>query len=134
MATAPAYAATPLLGAALISNGTADSFPFTTAPAHATTLFTAGSNGTKLVQVDLIPAGTISSGGVVVVLFLYNGTSYFLHEAVLVPAVTPASQVAPAKISYYYDSCVLPSNSWSLVATETVATQPVQVNAYGASL
>jgi hypothetical protein len=132
MATAPAYASTPLLGNALINNGTADtSF---SAPTHTTTLFTAGSNGTKLVQVDLIPAGTISSGGVVVNLFFYNGSSYFLHESVLITAITPATQVASLKYSYYYDSVVLPSNSWSLVATETVVSQPVQVNAYGASL
>ena len=131
MAAAPQYAATPLAGAALISNATADtSF---SVPAHATTLVTAGSNGTKLTQIDLIPAGTISSGGVVVNLFLYNGTTYYLHESVLVPAVTPATQLAPAKQSYTYDNLVLPSG-WFLVATETIATQPVQVNAYGASL
>jgi hypothetical protein len=131
MAAAPAYAATPLLGTALINNGTADtSF---SAPTHTTSLFTAGTNGTKLAQIDLIPAGTISSGGVVVNLFLYNGTSYFLHESVLIAAITPATQVASLKYSLYYDSCVLPT-TWSLVATETVATQPVQVNAYGASL
>jgi hypothetical protein len=132
MAAAPAYASTPLLGTALINNGTADtSF---SAPTHTTSLFTAGTSGTKLAQIDLVPAGTISSGGVVVNIFLYNGSSYFLHESVLVPAVTPGTQAASAKITYTYDNVTLPSSSWSLVATETVATQPVQVNAYGASL
>src|ERR1700691_3209320 len=133
MAAAPAYAATPLLGTALINNGTADTGFGSTAPSHTTTLFSAGSNGTKLVQVDLIPAGTISSGGVVVHLFLYNGTAYFLHESVLIAAITPATQGASLKHRYYYDSCALPV-TWSLVATQTVATQPVQVNAYGPSL
>lgn len=131
MAAAPQYAATPLVGAALISNGTADtSF---SAPSHATELVQAGASGTKITQIDVIPAGTISSGGVVVNIFLYNGTTYYLHESVLVPAVTPGTQTAPAKLSFTYDNLVLPSG-WYLYATETIATQPCQVNAYGASL
>jgi hypothetical protein len=131
MATAPSYAATPLVGNALINNGTADtSF---SAPTHATLLVTAGANGSKITQIDVIPSGTISSGGVVVNVFLYNGTTYYLHESVLVPAVTPGTQVAPAKISYYYDNLVIPSG-WYIYATETVVTQPCTVNVYGASL
>jgi hypothetical protein len=131
MATAPSYAATPLIGSALVNNGTADTSY--SAPTHGSTLLTAGSNGTKVAQIDLIPAGTISSGGVVVNIFIYNGTSYYLHESVLIAAITPATQVASLKYSYYYDNLVIPSGS-TLYVTETIATQPVQVNAFGASL
>jgi hypothetical protein len=131
MATAPQYAATPLIGNELVNNGTADT-NFET-PSHASLLVTAGANGTKVTEIDLIPAGTISSGGVVVNIYIYNGTTYWLHESVLVPAVTPGTQAAPAKISYYYDNLVLPSG-YFLYVTETVASQPVQVNAFGASL
>lgn len=131
MATAPAYAATPLLGAVLVNNGTADT-SFST-PTHATLLVTAGSNGTKITQIDVVPAGTISSGGVVVNIFLYNGSTYYLHESVLVAAITPGTQAASLKYSYYYDNLVLPA-SWYLYATETVATQPCQVSAWGSSL
>jgi hypothetical protein len=131
MATAPQYAATPLLGSVLVNNGTADtSF---SAPTHATLLVTAGSNGSKITQIDLIPAGTISSGGVVVNIFIYNGTTYYLHESVLVAAITPGTQAASLKVSYTYDNLVIPTGSF-LYATETVISQPVQVNAFGASL
>lgn len=130
MAAAPTYTAVPLIGAVLVNNATADtSF---SAPTHAVVLVTAGANGSKVNQIDLIPAGTISAGGVVVNIFLYNGTTFYLHESVLVPAVTPGTQLAPAKISFRYDDLVIPSG-WFLYATETVITQPVQVNAYGGS-
>lgn len=131
MAAAPAYAATPLIGSALISNAAADtSF---SVPAHATLLVTAGASGTKVTEIDLIPAGTIASGGVVVNIFIYNGVTYYLHESVLIAAITPAIQVASLKYTYTYDNLVLPNDSF-LYATETVVTQPVQVNAFGASL
>ena len=131
MATAPAYAATPLIGAAVISNSSADT-NFQT-PSHATSVATAGSSGTKITEVDLLPVGTISSGGVVFNLYLYNGSTYYLLDSVLVPAVTPATQQNVTKIPLYYDNLVLP-NGWSLYATETVVTQAVQVSAFGASL
>jgi hypothetical protein len=133
VAAAPAYASNPLLGAVLIDNGTADtSF---SAPSHATLLVTAASTGTKITEIDFTPGGTISSGGVVVNIFLYNGTTYYLapNGSVLVAAVTPATQVAPPTVQNYYDNLVLPSG-WSLYATETIASQPVFVIAFGASL
>jgi hypothetical protein len=131
MAATPAYAATPLLGSALVSNTTADtSF---SAPAHATLLVTASANGSKITEIDLIPAGTIASGGVVVNIFIYNGAAYYLHESVLIAAITPGVQTASQKYTYTYDNLVLP-NGYFLYATETVITQPVQVNCFGASL
>jgi hypothetical protein len=131
MAAAPAYAATPLLGSVLVSNSAADT-AFAT-PAHAVLLVAAGANGTKIAEIDLIPGGTIATGGVVVNIYLYNGTTYALHESVLIAAITPATQVAALKYTYTYDNLVLPSGS-SLYVTETVISQPVQVNAFGASL
>lgn len=131
MAAAPAFASTPLLGGALINNGSADTNY--ASPSHAVLLLTAGAGGTKVSQIDLIPAGTINSGGVVVNIYAYNGTSYYLFESVLVPAVTPGVQAASAKQSFYYENLVLP-NGWFLYATETVISQEVQVNVFGASL
>jgi hypothetical protein len=131
MATAPAYAVTPLIGTALITNSTADT-SFST-PTHATLVLTGGASGTKITQIDVLPAGTISSGGVVVNIFLYNGTTYYLHESILVAAITPATQVPSVKYSYTYDNLVIPSG-WYVYATETVVTQPCQVSVYGASL
>ena len=133
MAAAPAYAATPLAGAVLVRNTTADTaFGI---PAHAELLLTAGASGTKVTEIDLTPGGTIATGGVVVNIYLYNGTTYYLapNGSVLVPAVTPAAQVPAPTIQNSYDNLVLPSG-WSLYVTETVATQPVFVTVFGASL
>ena len=130
MAAAPAYASTPVLWSGLVPSTNDTSW---TAPTHVTTLGSAGSNGTKITEVDVIDAGTESAG--LVNLFLYDGTNYHLHESVLLTALNLSTIIPPAKTSFYYDNVVLPSG-WSLVCSTTVAGNEsvVSVNAYGASL
>lgn len=130
MATAPAYAATPVIWAGLIP-GTADtSF---TAPTNITTLGSAGTNGTKIAQIDVEPVGTTVSG--LVNVFLYDGTTYHLWESVIITAATVSTSVPPVKQSYVYDNLVLPSG-WSLRVSGTIAgnVSLVHVTATGASL
>jgi hypothetical protein len=130
MATAPAYAATPVAWTGLVPSTADTSW---TAPAHVTSLGSAGSNGTKITQVDVIPAGTVVAG--LVNVFLYDGTTYHLHESVTIAAASLSTTAGPVKQSYSYDNLVLPSG-WSLVCTNTVSSNVslVEVNAYGASL
>ena len=130
MAAAPAYAATPVVWSGLVP-GTLDAS--WTAPSHVTTLGSAGSNGTKITQVDVIPAGSPSAG--LVNVFAYDGTTYHLHESVTIAAATISTTAAPVKQSFYYDNLVLPSG-WSLVVSNTVSgnVSIIEVNAYGASL
>lgn len=130
MATAPAYAATPVIWAGLVP-GTADTS--WTSPSNVTTLGSAGANGTKITQVDVEPVGTVVAG--VVNVFLYDGSAYHLLESVTIAAATLSTTAAPSKQTFKYDSLVLP-NGWSLRATNTVAgnVSLVTVTAYGASL
>lgn len=131
MAAAPAYAATPVAWCGLVP-GTADtSF---TAPASVATLGTAGSNGTKINQVDVIPVGTVAAG--LVNVFAYDGTAYHLVVSATITAATVNTTTAPVPQSFYFDNLVLPSGSWSLRVTNTVAgnVSLVEVNAFGASL
>jgi hypothetical protein len=131
MAAAPAFAATPAAWCGLVP-GTADtSF---TAPTHVTTLGTAGSSGTKITQIDVIPAGTVVAA--LVNIFAYDSTTYHLIESVTIAAGTVNTTTAPVKQTYSYDNLVLPSSSWSLVVTNTVAgnVSLVEVNAWAASL
>lgn len=130
MATAPAYAATPVIWSGLVP-GTADTS--WTAPTNQTTLGSAGASGTKITQVDVIPAGTVVAG--LVNVFLYDGSAYHLLESVAIAAYTSSTTAAPPKQSFYYDNLVLPSG-WSLRCTVTVSgdVSLVTVNAYGASL
>lgn len=130
MAAAPAYAATPVAWCGLVP-GTADTSWI--APTNVTVLGTAGSNGTKITQVDVIPAGTTVAG--LVNAFLYDGAAYHLHESVTVAAGTVSTTAAPVKQTYTYDNLVLP-NGWSLRVANTIAgnVSLVEVNVYGASL
>jgi hypothetical protein len=130
MASAPSYAVTPVVWSGLVP-AIADTNWVT--PVHVTTLGSAGSNGTKITQVDVIDAGTESAG--LVNLFLFDGTLYHLHESVTIAAATPSTTVAVIKQPLYYDNLVLPSG-WSLVCTTTVVADEslITVNAFGASL
>jgi hypothetical protein len=130
MAAAPAYAATPIAWTGLVPSTADTSW---TAPTHVTTIGSAGASGTKIVQVDVIPAGTVVAG--LVNVFLFDGTSYHLHESVTIAAYTSSTTAAPPKQSFTYDNLVLP-NGWSLVVATTVSgnVSLVEVNAYGASL
>jgi len=130
MAAAPSYAVTPVAWTGLVP-ATADTNWVT--PVHVTTLGSAGSNGTKITQIDVIDAGTESAG--LVNLFLYDGTNYHLHESITIAAATPSTTVAAVKTSLYYDNLVLPTG-WSLVCTTTVVADEslIEVNAFGASL
>lgn len=134
MAASPSYAATPVAWTGLVPGTASASW---TAPATVTTLGTAtsanSSTGTKITQVDVIPAGTTIAG--LVNLFLYDGTVYHLHESVTIAAATPSTTVPPVKSSLYYDNLVIPAG-WSLVCATTVSGNAslIEVNAYGASL
>lgn len=130
MAATPAYAATPVAWCGLVPAIADTSF---TAPANQTTLGSAGANGTTVVQVDVIPAGTTVAG--LVNVFAYDGTAYHLVESVTIAAATLSATAAPAKQSFFYDNLVLPSG-WSLRVTNTVAgnVSLITVNAFGASL
>lgn len=130
MATAPAYAATPVIWAGIIPGTLDTSF---TAPTNQTTLGSAGASGTKIVQVDIEPLATTVAG--LVNIFAHDGTTYHLVESVTVSAATVSTTVAPVKQTYTYENLVLPTG-WSLRVTGTIAgnVSLVKVIAYGASL
>lgn len=130
MAAAPAYAATPVAWCGLVP-GTADTS--WTAPTNQATLGSAGASGTKITQIDVIPAGTVVAG--LVNIFAYDGSAYHLVESVTIAAYTSSTTAAPPKQTFIYDNLVLP-NGWSLRITNTVAgnVSLVTVNAFGASL
>lgn len=82
------------------------------------TVFTAGSNGSKIDHIKITAAGTTTAG--VVRLYLYDGSTYYLYDEVLVAAITPSATIAAW--TYNYDTSQ-PSTSlylasgWSLRAS-----------------
>lgn len=127
MATSPAFAVTPRIGA--VSVATADSSY--TAPTNVGTVMAGASGGTRVAEVVVKSAAT--SAAALVRLFLHDGTSYWLFDEIVVAAATGSATVAQTRVSTTYNNLVLPSASWSLRATVSVS-QATHVTALGADL
>lgn len=123
MATSPNFAATPKVGCVAIS--TADTSR--TTPTNFGIVFTAGSSGSRIDEVNIVATGATTAN--VVRLFLYNGTEYFLLQEVMIAALTP-SNIAPV-VTYVstFSNLMLPSG-WSLRAS-TNNSEGYDVNAFG---
>lgn len=128
MATTPAFAVTPRIGAANVA--TADS-AYTGTPTNVGTVITGASTGTRIAEVVIKTAAT--SAAAVVRLWLYDGSTYTLFDELLVTAATGSSTVAQFRSSTLYNNLVLPSASWSLRVTTSVS-QSTNVIALGADL
>jgi hypothetical protein len=127
MATSPAFAVTPRVGA--VSIATADSSY--TAPSNVGTVLTGVAAGTRIAEVVVKCAAT--SAAAIVRLFLYDGTTYWLFDEVTIAAATGSSTVQQTRVSVVYNNLILPSASWSLRATTSVS-QATHVTALGADL
>jgi len=127
MATSPAFATTPRIGA--VSIATADSSY--TAPTNVGTVLTAVAAGTRIQEVVVKCAAT--SAAAIVRLFLHDGSSYWLLDEITVAAATGSSTVQQTRVSVTYNNLILPSASWSLRATTSVS-QTTHVTAFGADL
>ena len=127
MATSPAFAVTPRIGA--VSIATADSSY--TAPSNVGTLITGASTGTRIAELVVKCAAT--SAAAVVRVFLYDGTTYWLFDEITVAAATGSSTVQQTRVSNTYNNLIIPSASWSIRVTTSVA-QTTHVTALGADL
>lgn len=129
MAINPNFAATPRMGSVSVS--TADSSY--TAPTNVGILLTGVTAGTRISEIVVkIALGTISTASVVR-LFLHDGSTYFLFDEILLPAVTPSASIASTRATATYNNLILPSSSWSLRCTTSVS-QATHVTALGADL
>ena len=127
MATSPAFAVTPRIGA--VSVATADSSY--TAPTNVGTLITGASTGTRIAELVVKCAAT--SAAAIVRVFLWDGTTYWLFDEVTVAAATGSNTVQQTRVSTTYNNLILPSASWSIRVTTSIA-QTTHVTAFGADL
>jgi hypothetical protein len=127
MATSPAFAVTPRIGA--VSIATADSSY--TAPTNVGTLITGASTGTRIAELVVKCAAT--SAAAIVRVFLYDGTTYWLFDEITVAAATGSNTVQQTRVSNTYNNLILPSASWSIRVTTSIA-QTTHVTALGADL
>jgi len=127
MAASPVFAVTPRIGS--VSVATADASY--TAPTNVGTLITGASTGTRIAEIVCKCAAT--SAAAIVRIFLYDGTTYWLFDEVTIAAATGSSTVQQTRVSTTYTNLILPSASWSVRITTSVA-QATHVTALGADL
>lgn len=127
MAISPSFAATPRIGNVSIATAEASY----TAPTNFGTLITGASTGTRIAEVVVKNAAT--SAAAVVRLFLHDGTTYYLFDEYTIAAATGSATVQQTRVSTQYNNLILPSSSWTLRVTTSVA-QTTHVTALGADL
>lgn len=116
MAVVPSYAATPKVGVAVISTANTNRDGTGTIG----TVFSAGTNGSRIERIVIQATGTTTAG--MVRLFLHDGTNARLYEEVPVTAITPSGTTAAytetleAYTTPEYMPLVLPTG-WSLRAS-----------------
>lgn len=120
MASAPAFAATPIVGAALAS-ATADTSY--TAPTNVATLTFApavSANGAKIDAIRVLATATTVLG--LVNIFLYDNATYHFVDSFVIPVITVSTTVPPVVAERTYDKLWLPAAaSWSLRFTVSIA-------------
>jgi len=128
MASSPAFAATPRIGATTVSAANANRDGTGTIA----TVITAAAAGTQIREVNLKGLGTTAAGSVV--LFLHDGTSFSVLTEVALTAITASTTTASYNSSVRFDNLFLPTG-WSLRASVTVLqSTAVAVVALGADL
>jgi len=127
MASNPVFAVTPRIGA--VSVATAESSY--TAPTNVGNVISGASAGTRIAEIVVKCAAT--SAAAIVRIFLHDGTTYWLFDEVTVAAATGSSTVQQTRVSTSYNNLILPSASWSVRVTTSIA-QATHVTAFGADL
>lgn len=110
MATAAQYAATPVTAVAQVSTANTNRDGTGTI----VDILTAGTNGTRVDDISIVAAGTVTAG--VVRLFLYDGSNSRLWKEVLVTATTPSATTAVWSTALSNLALILASG-WKLQAS-----------------
>ena len=130
MAASPAFISTPRIGR--LSLSTANTA--TDGTGTISDLIVGASAGTRILSVNV--QGTATTVASLVNLFLYDGTQWDLFDQVTISATTGSNTVKGYRLVTAYTDLVLPSASYKLGATISVAptTGTVRVSAWGGDL
>jgi hypothetical protein len=125
MATAAQYASTVRTAQAQVSTANTNR----NGTGTIATVFTAGSNGSRIDDIYITATGTTTAG--VVRLFLNDGTNTYLFDEILVTAITPSTTVSVFQAVLLNPAIVL-ATGWSLRAsTNNAETFNIQVTRAG---
>ena len=130
MAANPAFVSTPRIGR--VSLSTANTATDGTGTIN--DLITGVSAGTRVLSVNV--QGTATTVAALVNLFLWDGTQWDLFDQITISATTGSNTAKAYRLVTAYTDLVLPSATWKLGATITVAptTGTVRVTAFGGDL
>lgn len=130
MAASPSFISTPRIGR--LSLSTANTATDGTGTIN--DLIVGASAGTRVLSVNV--QGTATTVAALMNLFLWDGTQWDLFDQVTITATTGSTTVKGYRLVTAYTDLVLPSASYKLGATITVAptTGTVRVSAWGGDL
>ena len=130
MAASPAFISTPRIGR--LSLSTANTVTDGTGTIN--DLIAGVAAGTRVLSVNV--QGTVTTAASLVNLFLWNGTTWDLFDQITISLVNGSSTAKSYRLVTAYTDLVLPSATWKLGATITVAPSSgtVRVFAFGGDL
>lgn len=103
MSTTPQFASNPKIGISNISVANTN----INGSGTISTVFSAGSLGSKINEVAVCGVGSVSAG--MVRLFINDSSNNYLFDEVPISATTPSSSVSNFRTTKTYDNLVLPS-------------------------
>lgn len=125
MSSAAAYASTPATAHGQVSTANTNRDGTGTIA----TILTAGANGTRIDDIDIVATSTTTAG--MVRLFLHDGTNARLWKEIAVSAITPSASVAVFS-SALRDLALILKSGWSLRAsTHNAETFNIEVTRAG---
>jgi hypothetical protein len=127
VAESPVFEATPRISSVAISTANTSRDGSGTVG----TVISGVAAGTGVRRVTIQAIGTTTAG--MVRLFLYDGTNYRALREVIVTAITVGANVQAFRAEIVLTDCILPSASWSIVAS-THNAETFHVIAFGADL
>jgi hypothetical protein len=130
MAASPAFISAPRIGRCSLSTANTA----TDGTGTITDLITGVAAGTRVLSINV--QGTATTVAALVNIFLYDGTNYDLFDQFTISATTGSNTVKGYRLVTAYTDLVLPTASWKLGATISVAptTGTVRVAAFGGDL
>ena len=130
MAASPAFISAPRIGRCSLSTANTA----TDGTGTITDLITGVAAGTRVLSINV--QGTATTVAALVNIFLYDGTNYDLFDQFTISATTGSTTVKGYRLVTAYTDLVLPTASWKLGATITVAPSAgtVRVAAFGGDL
>jgi hypothetical protein len=110
MATTPQFASTPAIGSGTILTALAGTL---TAPTNTVNIFTAGSSGSRVDEIDICALATNIAN--VIRIYVLTSTTYSLLKEIQIPANTASATLAAYQQTLTFNNLVLPTG-YSLVA------------------